>query len=261
MPVMEQHLDDPTAGYWDQAGYDARFEWGEEGVRRLARSVDVVVIVDVLSFSTCIDVAVGQGASVLPIRWRDERAEAFARRHRAHLAVHRQHVTPERPFSLSPSTLRGLVTGDRLVLPSPNGAALSVIAAREQATILTGCLRNATAVARRARELGRTLAVIAAGERWPGDPALLRPSSEDLVGAGAILAASTPKRPSPEAVVAMAAFDAVSGDLPGFLRRCSSGRELIEMGYPDDVKIAGERDASATAPIFHAGAYMASRAG
>ena len=43
--------------FYDQTGFDARFEWGIEGIRRLAPVSDVMVIVDVLSFSTAVDVA------------------------------------------------------------------------------------------------------------------------------------------------------------------------------------------------------------
>jgi hypothetical protein len=41
-----------------QAGFDVRFEWGEAGLRALAPATDVLVLVDVLSFTTAVDVAV-----------------------------------------------------------------------------------------------------------------------------------------------------------------------------------------------------------
>jgi len=52
-----------------QGAYDVRCEWGRHGVELLARECAVVVIVDVLSFCTSVDVAVGRGARVLPQRW------------------------------------------------------------------------------------------------------------------------------------------------------------------------------------------------
>jgi 2-phosphosulfolactate phosphatase len=42
--------------YFDQEQFDVRCEWGVPGVRHVASS-DVIVVVDVLSFATSVDVA------------------------------------------------------------------------------------------------------------------------------------------------------------------------------------------------------------
>lgn len=54
-----------------QRGHRVRLERGLRGVELLAADCAVVVVVDVLSFCTSVDVALGRGASVLPQRTRD----------------------------------------------------------------------------------------------------------------------------------------------------------------------------------------------
>jgi len=56
-------------------------------------------------------------------------------------------ASPDRSqdFSLSPASLQGLPGGYRLVLPSPNGAALAYSASHR--SVLAACLRNAAAAA------------------------------------------------------------------------------------------------------------------
>lgn len=252
---MEQH--DPTAAYDTQTGFDARFEWGMEGAQRLAPGAAVVVIVDVLSFSTCVDIAVARGAAVFPYRWQDASAAAFARERGAALAVSRGATTAEHPYSLSPVSLERLPAGARLVLPSPNGSTLAFLAAESGATVIAGCLRNASAVAAAARSFGQTITVIAAGERWSGADATLRPAVEDMLGAGAILAAFRPTTPSPEAIAAIAVYAAAAAALPPFIAACSSGRELTSLGYDADVEAATQHDTSETVPILRDGAFSA----
>ena len=83
------------------------------------------------------------------------------------------------------------------------------------------------------------IGVVPAGERW-GDGSL-RPAYEDLVGAGAVvdrLAEQDPGlRLTPEAEAAALAFRALRP-----LEQCPSGAELVEKGYAEDVRIAGEVD-------------------
>jgi 2-phosphosulfolactate phosphatase len=226
-----------------------RFEQGLEGGLAVSAGDDVlIVVVDVLSFSTCVSVAADRGIAVLPARWRDGRAESLAREHDAVLAGPRGADGP----SLSPASIRRAEGVQRLVLPSPNGATLSG-ELQHRGTVVAGCLRNAVAVAEHcARHLERSaaasVAVIAAGERWSDDS--LRPALEDVWGAGAILAAlGREDLASPDALAAADAFHAGLGrGLP--LQDLPSGRELVEAGFPEDVEVAAERDASTAVPIL-----------
>ena len=164
--------------FFDQREFDIRCEWGEPGVAALAPISDAVIIVDVLSFSTSVEIAARNGALVFPYRWRDDRAVGFAAAVQAVLAEPRRTVGS---YSLSPASLLDIQPGTRLVLPWPNGATLTLAA--RPTPVFVGCLRNAAAVAAAARQLGPKIAVIAAGERWPGDHSL-RPCVEDPIGAG-----------------------------------------------------------------------------
>jgi 2-phosphosulfolactate phosphatase len=232
----------------DQSAYEIRLECGPEGLAALAPTCDVIVIVDVLSFSTCVDVAVGRGARVFPYATRGDAALALAARVNAFCAADR---SSER-YSLSPVSLTRIRTGERIVLPSPNGAALCLQAG--QTPTFTACLRNASAVARAVAQIGRRVAVVAAGERWPSGG--LRPALEDWLGAGAVVAALHGGR-SPEADAACLAFEAASSCVESVLLECVSGRELVARGFADDVAIASRLNVSDCAPRLREGAFVA----
>jgi 2-phosphosulfolactate phosphatase len=234
----------------DQSDFDIRCEWGAPGIRAVGSSADVLVIVDVLSFSTCVDVAVSRGAKVFPCRWKDAIASTYATQLEAELAGARG---DEGRFSLSPVSMQRATAGMRIALPSPNGSELTMEAAALEKIVLTGCFRNCRTVADYASTLGGTIAVIPAGERWPDGT--LRPAVEDLAGAGAILA-NLPGRLSPEALAAVGAWNAVKNDLTRFLTACASGRELIQKGFEKDVTIAAEFNASKTIPRYRELAFV-----
>ncbi|MGV3524711.1 MAG: 2-phosphosulfolactate phosphatase [Candidatus Sericytochromatia bacterium] len=213
-------------------------EWGAEAITRHA--ADLYVIVDVLSFSTCVDIAVGRGAFVLPFAYKDARAAGYAAEQDALLAGPRD----QGGFSLSPASLNTLPAGTRLVLPSPNGATLSLLP--QGVPTLCACLRNAAAVAAWI-EAGpwQRVQLVAAGERWP--EGTLRPALEDLLGAGAVLAGLS-GRLSAEAEAAVLLYRHHSTRLQDWLWNCDSGQELRERGFAADVSCAAAVNVSSCVP-------------
>lgn len=231
---------------FDQVDFEVRCEWGEKGVLQLAPISDVVVIIDVLSFSTCIDIANSRGGIVFPYQWNDESAKAFAQSVSAELADKRGSGS----YSLSPASLISLAQGTRLVLPSPNGSSLSLATA--STPTLAGCLRNCRTVALAAMSYGRRISVISAGEKWSDGS--LRPSFEDFIGAGAILSYLEGSL-SPEAQSAVAAYRGVCQSLKHLMKQCGSGQELIVRGFEQDVDLASEINVSDCVPTLVNGAY------
>lgn len=224
------------------------FDWGVDGVRRLAPVCDLVVIVDVLSFSTAVDIAVARGARVFPCG--DSDAVASLAEQEGAIAPARRGEGP----SLSPASLEELHHGDAIVLPSPNGSACSVAAAHLCATVAAGCLRNARAVARWARGY-EAVGVIAAGELTSSGA--LRRCAEDLVGAAAILSRLERGDLSPEASSVVAAAGDLDRDVARALHGCMSARELRTRGFDKDVGLAFQLDVSATVAVVFEESFRA----
>ena len=243
-----------------QSPYRVRFDWGPTGAAAIAEGADVAVVVDVLSFTTTLCVAVERRMTVLPYRWRDERAAAYAEERAATLAVGRleaRSLPGGAGVSLSPAAMARVSGVGRVVLPSPNGSSISFGLADSGCIVVGACLRNRTAVARWLRERGGTVAVVAAGERWPDGS--LRPAAEDLWGVGSVLALLDGADLSPEARVAADAFRAVEASLATSLRDCASGRELAAAGFAEDIDVAAELDVSDVVPMLADGEFRAAQ--
>jgi 2-phosphosulfolactate phosphatase len=207
---------------FDQSSYQVRLDWGVDGLARLAPP-DIVVVVDVLRFSSTVIQAL-------------ERGEYF-----------------------------GLDAAARAV--SINGAAVAEAAGATSAVVMLGGLRNAAAVARAVLDVQEkraertSVAVIACGElgaREAGSP--LRFAVEDLLGAGAVVAALTDlgiDHSSPEAAAAGEAFRALRGATRHLLAASGSGRELAAIDRSDEVAAAAAVDAASVVPVLRDGVFRA----
>ncbi len=228
-----------------QTEFDIRCEWGLPGVTQLAPTSDVIIIVDVFSFSTCVEIATNQGALIYP--YQGENAAEFAQSVAAELAA----KWGSTGYSLSPYSLVELPAGLRLVLPSLNGSTLSM--STGPTPTIAGCLRNFAAVAAAAATYGQRIAVIPAGERWWHDGSL-RPAYEDWLGAGAIIS-QLEGRLSPEARAAKAAFLDAQDQLEALLADCGSAKEHVEQGRANNLALVGALNVSDCVPVLVAGAY------
>jgi 2-phosphosulfolactate phosphatase len=292
----------PRVSTGGQAAWTLRCDWGPAGAAAVAEGSAFVVVVDVLSFTTTLSIAVDAGAEVFPYPWGDASAREFADEHRALLAVGRFEArtvpgAPAPAATLSPAGMQheaARLAGTRIVLPSPNGSAVSVALGSSSATVVGASLRNRRAVARwivgelvraapgeavdETAVSGPAVALVAAGERWPDGS--LRPAVEDLWGAGAVLEALLEEAEvhglgglsaSPEARAALAAWFSARPDdggpdgagtvseLEDVLLTSDSGRELADRGFAADVGVAAELDVSVAVPVLRGERFVGVR--
>ena len=239
-----------------------RLDWGPTGAESLtayaaaAGSPVCAVVVDVLSFTTCVSVAVDAGTTVHPYRWKDDSARAFADERGATLAVAALRGRAPTAGSACPRRRSGP--------PDPSGTSCCP---RRTGRRSAPCLR-----APGPRSSRRRCATAPPSPRG-SSPGSTRhgghgqPAARDRRGpggravAGRVLAARRrgplgrrrrgrrPRRPARAPGRAAAAQPGGRGGRRGLARRrgpasarrsqaCASGRELVEQGWPDDVAVA-----------------------
>ena len=209
-------------GPFDQSTYQVRLEWGVDGLARLAPA-DIVVVVDVLRFSTTVIEAVERGAD-FPV---DAAAQAIS------------------------------INGVAVAEAAAARDALVLLGALRNASAVADAV-----LAEQQRRGGRTsIAVIAAGELTGTDAgATLRFAVEDQLGAGAIidaLGALGIDHTSPDAAIASESFRALRRAVTHLLTASGSGLELIEQGRRDEVLTAAGVDAASVVPVLRDGVFRA----
>jgi 2-phosphosulfolactate phosphatase len=248
-------MQDPT---FSQHPHRCRFDWGRRGVRDAAARGDVIVIVDVLRFSSCVAAAVDRGASVIPCAYGDE-AAPLAERVGGRVAV----APPgtHAGFALVP-TFTEAHPGEAIVLRTLNGAECTLLAANAP-HVFAGALLNASTVALAVDRILRgggelNVTVVACGERRSApesdDDEVNRFAIEDYLGAGAILAAIGGDL-SPEARVCAGAFERSRSEALNLLLDCASGRQLRLWGLEDDVRFAAQINVCSSVPVLRDGRY------
>ncbi|MGW9114621.1 2-phosphosulfolactate phosphatase [Microbacterium sp. NPDC055683] len=207
------------ASPFDQSSYQVRFDWGVEGLRRLAAS-DVVVVVDVIRFSSNVAAAVAAGDRVVL-------ADAHA-------------------VSANGAAV-ALAASELAHAPVVVAGALRNAAAVARAVMAEQHARG-----------GRTsIAVIAAGERGAEG---VRFAVEDLLGAGAVIAALSDlgiDHSSPEAVSTAESFRALRRAVKHLMTASGSGRELEGDERHADVKAAAAIDDLDVVPVLRDGVFAA----
>jgi len=211
-----------SASAFDQSRYQVRMEWGVAGLARLAPA-DVVVVVDVLRFSTMVIDAVGRGED----------------------------------YALDAAALAGSIGGAAAAEAAAESGAVVLLGALRNARSVA-----AAVLAEQERRSARTsIAVIAAGEpAGPDAAATVRFAVEDQLGAGAIIDALGARgidHTSPDAAVACEAFRALRGATKHLLTASGSGLALIELGRRDEVLAAAARDAASVVPVLRDGVFSA----
>lgn len=206
---------------FDQHRYQVRHEWGAAGLERLAPA-DVVVVVDVLRFSTTVVDRVANGETVA-----------------LDGAAHAVSLNGAAVAQLAAETGALVMLG---CLRNASAVARAILAEQER------------------RGTRTSAAIIAAGEvsgREPGAP--LRFAVEDQLGAGAIvdaLGALGIDHTSPEAAAAGEAFRGLRGAVRHLLTASGSGQELIELGRRDEVLNAAAVDAAGVVPMLRDGVFV-----
>lgn len=203
---------------FDQHRYQVRFEWGVEGLGRLAAS-DIVIVVDVLRFSTTVTDAVARGESVAL-------ADTFA------------------------TSINGAPVARAA---ADSGAVVMLGGLRDASAVARAALDE-----QRRRGARTSIAVIAAGERG-ADGTLRFAVEDQLGSGAVIdaLGLLGVDHTSPEAAAAGESFRGLRGAARHLLTASGSGQELVDRGERDIVLDAAAVDAASVVPVLRDGVFVA----
>lgn len=199
--------------------FDIHCCWGFKLTDTLVTQYDICIVVDVLSFSTSIDLLLGAKENL-----QDDTASNSLVNH------------------LSPQ---------KLTVPSPVGLPIQLDISHK--AVLIGCLRNARAVAKAARMLGNSVLVIPVGDKLAEEE--FKTCSEDFIAAGAIIS-YLKGIGTAESDAALDVYNSSKGNLEEMIRLSSSARKMLLSGYLTEVDEACQFNKSKNVPLLEEGSLI-----
>lgn len=240
--------------YFNQNPYECKMEWGRRGAREAADRGDIVIIVDVLSFSSTVVSALNKGAIIYPYPPNLD-GKQYAESIGAEFILGRAEAARLDKPTLSPVSFNQEHNRKKYVITSLNGSFCTWIASKVPA-LLVGSLLNARSVADAAnliqKQTKANITVIPCGEQWEDyklHEDTLRPAMEDYLGAGAVLSYLAGNK-SPEAELCATSFLQAKQNINEFIWDCGSGRELREKGFDSDVTHCSRLNVYQTVPVL-----------
>ena len=212
-----------------------------------------VAVIDILRATTVHAALLGGGAeAIYPVAEWSEAQALHSQIPGAHLIGEIDSLPgPGAEFGNSPTEFVALdVRGWRAIQVTGNGTrALS--AAASAPFVISACLRNRSActaaLAQAAAQQSR-IAIVCSGDHGGRTPSL-----EDTVAAGAYvdaLAAELPLQIGNGALIALKLWRAYAHDPLEALKESPHGRDLLELGFADDLAHAADLDAEAAVPLL-----------
>lgn len=211
----------------------------------------VAVVVDVLRATTSLLTILERGCAEVLIAPTVEAARRFAHAHPDLLLAGEERGRAPAGFDFGNSPVafaRAELEGRRMVFSTTNGTR-AIRLVQEASTVLLGCLRNCSAVARRGLAAAggeEEVCVVCAGREG-------RFSLDDAYTAGALvdaLLAEAGGNPLvlTDAALAAQALHRSTADAAALFRRTRAGRNVMEIGLSEDLDYCAQRDTSALVP-------------
>jgi 2-phosphosulfolactate phosphatase len=225
---------------------EANLEDGREASSR----GDIVIVVDVLRFSSTAVVGLASGAeAIIPVKTIGEARRLYERNRKLVLAGEREGIKPK-GFHLgnSPTEFeRADLSGKTIIMTTSNGTA-ALESSKGAKSLFVGSFINARAVSAAASTFftnEKGISIVLGSRR--GEIFL-----EDFLCSGLLVSNLTDKthQMNDEAIAARLAWMNVEHDLETFVRQASHAVYLGSIGYGEDVKFCSRRDVYDVVPYL-----------